>query len=116
MNNHYAKLNDKVTKTLFVWCLMTHQPLWVISIRRYLTIHDLDGKSKLVINKMMIMSMKTVGVTDYTNSSILNGKNDQHPSKMRQELCCINIAPALGKIIKSHSSLKCREKRCMHEE
>ena len=31
---------------LFVWCLTTHQPLWVISVRRYLTKHDLDRKSK----------------------------------------------------------------------
>ena len=33
---------------LFVWCLTTHQPLWVISVR-----HDGDGKSKKnVISKM----------------------------------------------------------------
>ena len=27
---------------LFVWCLTTHQPLWVISVRRYQIKHDLD--------------------------------------------------------------------------
>ena len=31
---------------LFVWFFTTHQPLWVISVRRYLTKHDEDGKSK----------------------------------------------------------------------
>ena len=31
---------------LFVWFLTTHQPLWVISVRRYQTKHDEDGKSK----------------------------------------------------------------------
>ena len=31
---------------VYVWCLTTRQPLWVISVRRYQTKHDLDGKSK----------------------------------------------------------------------
>ena len=31
---------------LFVWFLTMHQPLWVISVRRYQTKHDEDGKSK----------------------------------------------------------------------
>ena len=31
---------------LFVWCLPTHQALWVISVRRYKTKHDVDEKSK----------------------------------------------------------------------
>ena len=31
---------------LFVWFLTTHQPLWVISVRRYLTKHVEDRKSK----------------------------------------------------------------------
>ena len=32
---------------LFVWFLTTHQPLWVISVRRYKTKHDEDGKVKI---------------------------------------------------------------------
>ena len=45
---------------LFVWCLTTHQPLWVISVRRYLTKHDVDGKTKNLYDKikgMMMMSL-----------------------------------------------------------
>ena len=43
----------------FVWCLTTHQPLRVISVR-LLTKHDVDGKSKNLKDKikgMMVMSL-----------------------------------------------------------
>ena len=56
MYKSYNKLGGKVMIQLFlrnvlfvcllVWCLTTHQPLWVISVRRYYTKHDVDGKSK----------------------------------------------------------------------
>ena len=42
---------------LFVWCLTTHQPLWVISVRRYLTKHDEDGESKNLWDKIKGMMM-----------------------------------------------------------
>ena len=45
---------------MFVCCLTTHQPLWVISVRRYSTKHDVDGKSKNLYDKikgMMMMSL-----------------------------------------------------------
>ena len=38
--------NARDLEHLFVWFLTTHQPLRVISVRRYLTEHDEDGKSK----------------------------------------------------------------------
>ena len=43
----FAYLNKTQSMmNLFVWCLTTHQPLWVISVRRYETKHDVGGKSK----------------------------------------------------------------------
>ena len=36
----------KLICSLFVLCLTTHQPLWVKSVRRYYTKHDVDEKSK----------------------------------------------------------------------
>ena len=52
--------DDSNVVCLFVWCFTTHQPLWVISARQYLTKHDVDGKSKNLEdknNKMMMMSL-----------------------------------------------------------
>ena len=52
-NNQDGRQDDRhLFVCLFVWCLTTHQSLWVIGVRRYLTKHDVDGKSKNVINKM----------------------------------------------------------------
>ena len=53
---------------LSVWCLTTHQLLWVISVRWYQIKHDLDGKVKFVIKEMnddkkfwiMTMSCNTI--------------------------------------------------------
>ena len=45
---------------LFVWCLTMHQPLWVISVRRYLTKHDVDGKNKKLYDKIKGIIMKSL--------------------------------------------------------
>ena len=35
-NNKFIIFSDSLSVfCLFVWCLTTHQPLWVISVRRY---------------------------------------------------------------------------------
>ena len=34
-SQHEGELSESIFWFLFVWCLTTHQPLWVISVRRY---------------------------------------------------------------------------------
>ena len=50
----------KLIKYLLIWCLTTHQPLWGISVRRYYTKQDVDGKSKNLKDKIKGMVMMSL--------------------------------------------------------